>query len=479
MRRSPTTVALTAVLALLGCHVHGTGGGSAPPPVAEPATPDEPAPPGEPEAPLAIGWTEILGAPDAAAEQQHRRGIAQHEAGRCEDALASFEQALAIEPDFAWARYHRARALACLGRGDEAVAELERLVLEALPTFGPRWAADEALAEARATAEGQELDARLPAIREAYRHAIATGVPAMTYHARKPRDAEGQPRIPYEDLRLGVYDPAERRFVPAVPAVPNALAGSFDRQADRALVLAGELVAGELWVVQARRLDVRVFDLADPGRVVLEAVDVDARYPETDQSRVAVEAAVEGDDARVTLRQVGYDPTSTQSVHVTTNAIELTHEHVAATSPRVHVDANGAFADVPPPAGLSLDGRTLHVPSLEHPVALGAGHDPHGHPHVARTLDGRWAIVFTEMAGCKETAFTSHVLDRVDLEHGEATRLSAAATHADVALGPDGSVYLDADGHVVRFAPGSTKPVADVLPGVRFALPDYDRDCSV
>ena len=66
MRRSSITVALTAVLAVLGCHVHATGGGSAPPPVAEPAAPGEPKPPVEPEAPLAIGWTEILGAPDAA-----------------------------------------------------------------------------------------------------------------------------------------------------------------------------------------------------------------------------------------------------------------------------------------------------------------------------------------------------------------------------------------------------------------------------
>jgi tetratricopeptide (TPR) repeat protein len=211
MRRSPITVVLTASLAILGCHVHGTGG-AAPPPVAEPAAPQEPALPGDP-APLAIGWTEILGAPDAAAQQQHRKGLAQHEAGRCEAALASFERALAIEPDLAWARYHRARALACLGRSDDAVLELERLVLEDLPTFGPRWAGDEALAAVRATAEGQELDARLPAIREAYRQAIATGVPAMTYHAREPRDAEGQPRIPQEDLRLGVYEPATRRFV--------------------------------------------------------------------------------------------------------------------------------------------------------------------------------------------------------------------------------------------------------------------------
>jgi len=476
MRRSVITVALTLVGAL-GCHVHGVGG-SAPAPAVEPAAPTEPAPPRKP-AVLVIGWTEIPGAPDPAAAQYHHNGVMQHDSGHYDAALASFEQALAIEPDYAWARYHRARALARLGRTGEAVAELERLVLEDLPTFGPRWAAEEDLAAARATTAGQALDARLPAIREAYREAIAAGVPAMTYRARGPRDAEGQPRIPHEDLRLGVYEPAARRFVPVVPAVPNALAGYLDREADRALVLAGELVQGESWLVQARHVDVTVFDLADPGRAVLEAIDVDERHRETNESRVAVEAAVEGDDVRVTLEQLGYDPAHTLSVHVTTDAIELVREHVSDTSPRVHVDANGAFTDVPPPAGLSLDGRMLQVHSRELPIALGAGHDPQGHPHVARTLDDHWAIVFTEVAGCKEAAFTSYVLDRVDLDHGEAMRLSSASAHADVALGPDGSVYLDADGHVVRYPAGSITPVADVLPGVRFALPDYDRDCSV
>ena len=138
----------------------------------------------------------------------------------------------------------------------------------------------------------------------------------------------------------------------------------------------------------------------------------------------------------------------------------------------------GQLQAVPPPNIVQVydfaERMTRDLGQLAFPVG------PYGTTrYLTVSRDGRWAIVFTEMEGCKETAFTSHVLDRVDLEHGEATRLSAAATHADVALGPDGSVYLDADGHVVRFAPGSTKPVADVLPGVRFALPDYDRDCSV
>jgi hypothetical protein len=148
-----------------------------------------------------------------------------------------------------------------------------------------------------------------------------------------------------------------------------------------------------------------------------------------------VEAALEADDARVTLQQLGYDPAGTLSVHVTTDGVDLTREHVASAAPHVHVDANGAFVDVPPPAGSWLERGHLRVRDLERPIALGPGHDPLGHPHVARTPDGRWALVFTEVAGCHEVAFTRHVLDRVDLVHGRVTRLSAAPTHAGVALG--------------------------------------------
>lgn len=482
MRRSLVLSSLTALALSLGCQQHGASS-TTEPPAAEPAAPERPAKPAEPEAPfeasLAIGWAEVHGEPDDAARQHHREGLVHLNSGRHEDAVASFQHAVVIAPGFAWARYDLARALSRAGHEPEAVTEMQRLVLEDLPTYGPRWATEEDLASARASAEGQRLEARLPAIREAYREAIASGVPAMTYHARRPLDAERQPQIPHEELRLGVYLPAPRRFVPAVPRVPGALAGYLDRQADRAIVLAGDLVMGELWVVQARGLDVSVFDLDDPGRVVLQASDVDELQAQTDQPRVAVRAAVEGDDARITLEQLRYAPETTLSLRVTTDGVELTREHVSAALPRVHVDQNGGFVDVPPPAGLSLEGRQLRVHDRRDPFQLGAGHDAAGHPYLARTIDDRWAIVFTETAGCKENAYTNYVLDRVDVERGEVVRLSSGAKHAGVALGPDGSVYLDAEGHVVRYAPGSKKPVADVLPGVRFALPDYDRDCSI
>ena len=59
------------------------------------------------------------------------RGNALGELGRYEEALASFERAIAAEPDFAEAHYNRGNALAALGRGDEAIASYDRaLALE-------------------------------------------------------------------------------------------------------------------------------------------------------------------------------------------------------------------------------------------------------------------------------------------------------------------------------------------------------------
>lgn len=314
----------------------------------------------------------------------------------------------------------------------------------------------------------------------ALRDALQRGIPALTYHTRPARDAAGQPQIPYQDLRIGLYDPVARRFVPVTPAVPSALGGVIDRQAGRALVLAGDLVMGEIWLVQARRVDVSIFELAVPVRVVLEADDVDARHEATDRIRVAVEAGLAGDAAaRVTLAQLGYEPQGTASVLVRADGVTLAREPVGeAGAPHLYVDASGSFVEQPPPEGLAIDREGLHVPGRRTPLPLAPGHEQ-GHRQVSRTPDGRVAMVFTVEAGCRELAFARHVLDRVDLERGTVTRLSSAPTQAGAALAPDGSIYLDDGSRVLRFPPGRTEPVDDVLPGVRFVTPDFDRDCSI
>jgi SAM-dependent methyltransferase len=62
------------------------------------------------------------------------RGVALRDRGRFEDALASFERALALRPDVAGIRCNRAAALHQLGRTREALADYAS-VLRALPDF--------------------------------------------------------------------------------------------------------------------------------------------------------------------------------------------------------------------------------------------------------------------------------------------------------------------------------------------------------
>lgn len=308
----------------------------------------------------------------------------------------------------------------------------------------------------------------------------------MSYRARPARTASGAPQIPYEALRLGLYDPRARRFVPLTDPVPSALGGLLDPERARAFVLAGDLVMGEIWLVQARRLDVALFDLTRAvdakGHAVLHADDVDVRDPKTNRNRVAVEASLERDDAvRVTLHQLGYDPKGTLVLRITSEGVTTTADPLATDSASVIVSASGVFVERPPPAGLVLERDRLIVRDPDQPertFALPRGHDE-GHHQVVRTDDGRFIMVFTQQAGCREVAFARYVLDRIDVREGTVTRLSAAPVHAGVELGPDGSVYLDDGERVLRFPPTSAKPIDDVLEGVRFVMPDFDRDCSI
>lgn len=59
---------------------------------------------------------------------RYNAGIAHSRAGRYAEALALFDEALRVDSGYPEARFHRARALAALGRLEEARQELERVV---------------------------------------------------------------------------------------------------------------------------------------------------------------------------------------------------------------------------------------------------------------------------------------------------------------------------------------------------------------
>jgi hypothetical protein len=66
-----------------------------------------------------------------------------------------------------------------------------------------------------------------------------------------------------------------------------------------------------------------------------------------------------------------------------------------------------------------------------------------------------------------------HVIDLVDMHAKTATRLAKASGYGHVAWAPDGTLFLDLPKGTIRYAPGSTEPHADVMPGVRFGTPPF------
>jgi len=58
--------------------------------------------------------------------------------GRNEEAIASYEQAVAIKPDYHEAWYNRGNALSALGRKEEAIASYEKAI-EFKPDYHKAW----------------------------------------------------------------------------------------------------------------------------------------------------------------------------------------------------------------------------------------------------------------------------------------------------------------------------------------------------
>lgn len=454
------------------------------------------APPLEPPTPppvdrLEIGWSSPPDAPSGIATDRNRTGLEHHREGRHVEALAAFDEAIEADASAMWARYNRACALARLGRDDEALDELDRVLREDLPRFGPKAKTDEDLASLREGPDGDALAALQEPIVAAYRDALDYAVPAWTFRPRDARSGDGHPQAPYWNLRQGLYDPYARRFIPLSPEVQRGLGTLLDRESETILVLAGQLDDRDAPIVQPRELGVSVFGTGLFGVAIAEVGRVDRRLAELADPRTAVSAALDGERVRLTYHDLGYEPsrltvrvagTRVQSLARTTDGPHQAEReearHVDATRSHLLVDGHGVQVHQPPPPGMALvDGR-LRVEALAEPVQLAPAHgEPAPTSHrVLRTPDGRFALVFTQRAGCGEHG-SGYAISRVDLATGEASLLAQADGFGGAALAIDGTVFVDDGSAVVRHPPDGSPGQRDVPVSVRFALPGFGYAC--
>jgi tetratricopeptide (TPR) repeat protein len=511
----PHPSAVLAALVLV-CACSRDGGQRREAPPVEPSasvTPDEPAREGESEdpreraaserAPLELGWSSVPGPPTRTADAHNRRGLTLHRAGDYEQSLAAFDEALAVEPDYAWARYNRACALARLGQFEPAAAELERLLRADLPRFGPRLQTDDDLAELRGSAVGTALERAHEQIAAAYLAAVATGVTAVVY-----RDLDWNPHVRrgltgYEHLRLGVLDPQQGRFIPLSPELPTALGAWLDRDSKRLLVVTGEIVSADMWVVQPKDIGVHVYDLARLGVPINEAKSIDRRRPQTNDIRTAVSVALEGDSVRLTYHDLGYAWMHDLSLTIEAGKSRLIAEtwevgadeeaerrmvaqrelHLSDEHAHLHIDGHGVQRHRPEAAGVRVQGREVRVDGLAEAFQLDAAHRRVSSARVERSEDGRFVLVVGHLAKCSASderdVDISVVASRLDLEGGTVTRLAKTSRFGGAELGSDGTVYFDDGERAVRFPPESSEAIADLPPGVRFAIPGYYYDCSI
>lgn len=429
-----------------------------------------------------LGWSSQPLERNSEAYKLNRAGLKLHRAGDYKAALELFDKALTIDPEDQWARYNRACALSQLQQWEQASADLEQLLRQDLPTFGPKLAQDQDLQPLlQAPTYGSELRRQHEEIVQAYQDVIAKGIPAMTYRLRAyddNRDASLQHQS-YEDLQLGIYDPIRQRFIPTTPIIAHALAGLTDRDAKRALVVSGKIIRGDMWVVQPSDLGVHLFDLSQPGKVITQIEHLDRLRKPTREFRSGNSFAIDGDSVRVTYHSLTYAEReltlevrgSESSILADTNEFtskQKSSHHVGKYEQQLTINGHGAYINGPLPADFMDKKESIHFPLIGD------------NQRIEQTPVGRYFMLFAQVLDCHEDGERLyHRLARYDSANQTLTWLSQASSQIGAALGPDGSIFMDDGGRVNRFPPGESKAVSDVPAGVHFMIPGYGYDCSI
>lgn len=229
--------ALASLLFVAACS--GTSS-EAPRPEEPPSTVLEATPREAPAEAIAIGWDHLPLDPDAAARAAnaealrihgHASGASEEEARRVyEGSLAAFQRVASDHPDYLFARFNAACALARLGRSDEAIAILRALLALDLPTFGPRLDADPDLASLPSAPGWAALSAYRSEVRTRYEEALAQGAPLVHVTPLETISAtdgalDGRVR---RTVQAGVWLSREHRFVPMAPRLSREVSAPLD-----------------------------------------------------------------------------------------------------------------------------------------------------------------------------------------------------------------------------------------------------------
>jgi hypothetical protein len=429
----------------------------------------------------------------AAARKANREGLEHHRAGRFVQAQASFANAIAASGDHHLARYNLACALARLGRIDDAVAELDVVLVRDPRRFAARVRGDADLDAVRGSSAWSELDARIDAALRGYDRALERGVPASFYEYSRPMEHEGRPQSGgTKNLVVGMYLHEARRFVPVSHDGEFAF---VDREHRRVVRIDGGLCEGVVHsvgrdvVVTVERAEAidpapQRVDLDREGPPAVGAPDIDEIFGHCvfPERTVMVSAA-----AGLWLDLHWQAPDRIEHRALALQAGGLVPDPVEPLGPRFDLVVEGAVVWDPVPLGHELRGPRYRPPGATTEVDLGGGHRKPRWQSLVASADARFVFVTTiehwDGPDIDETelGILRHAVTRVDLTDLRITELARGSGTARTVLGPDGALYVDDGARVRRWRdPGAAPETGEaVMDGLRLAPPLEPPDCGM
>lgn len=457
-------VFLSLLLLVAGCRCNDDR--TAQPPAAGSAAEEDVILPALP--PVEIGMADAPATPANAAATLHAEGLSLFKKGDFMAARRTLMEVVKLAPELQQARYDLARAHVKVGAFDDAAAELARLLAADLRDWQGRVGRDTDLAKFRATPAGLALRHRTKEIEAAYEDARAKGLRTFMWRGFAER---ANLALHTQVLRLGVFLPETKRFVPLTSSVDNAYAIAVDPDGTTEVVVDFLLnpINGSGGAVGQRidRCGISIAKLDAPfdPRIRWEGRCDEGMLlvPQKAAARFAnVDLAPSGQFRWQRVTREGTKPdqdAGTPSEYLEVRTIGV---RGAANWGVPWPDARPAVVDA---KGVALDGGA--------PIALPPPHGNKARTSAWSSPDGRRIVVVSLIDEDVKVPFVGwkvkHAVSLVDVEKREATLLVQGDGPAHAAFAPDGTLYLQSDRKVRRRAPDAT--TWEPLPGVLIAQP--------
>jgi hypothetical protein len=413
--------------------------------------------------PMDIG---LLGLPSSSGGGAYDEGVALYGKRDFMGARRVLTTAVAAAPDFQAARFKLACAHAKVGAHDDAAKELTQLLSADYRDYQGRIGREDDLAQFRATPAGLALRRRMREIEAAYDDAAKRGLRMFMWKGwTEPRNLV----LHTDVLRLGVYLPDTKRFVPLTPGVPDAYAIAVDADASTEVVV--ELTLNPIngsGSALGERIDrcgisIATFEAPAAPRIRWEGKCFEGLLvaPEKSAARFAHLRSPPGP---YTWSRVTREGTKETDQTMPTQYLEARVTGVRGTA--------GWGVPWPSARAAQFNGKGVLVDGGA-PIAIDATHlRKDAYTFAWSSPDGRAVLVVTniETSDLKGPGGRAiHIVSLVDLDKREATILHEGDGPGHAAFGAEGTVYLQTDRKLRRRAPASTK--WEPMPGLLLAQP--------